>query len=200
MNTPNQLAEARTIKGQGPFRIFDSRKARERYKHYKDYRSSDIIVPPNFVALVSIIAPEEYYDKMTFTAIRIPTPDVGEDSSCYMDCNVGKRYRRWQCQRDLGAMLRENGADTVFTEYNSSVVYWGLNPFTQTVAEFEYIVRPGTYFLQADRCVNEVLEDCVNYTIIEASLIYTEVVADLFLPCAERLGQYWTNKIIKPKP
>ena len=32
----------------GPTRIFDSRRARELYKSYKDYRSSDLVVPPGY--------------------------------------------------------------------------------------------------------------------------------------------------------
>lgn len=177
---------------KGPIRIFDSRKARDRYKDYKDVRSADIFVPPNHIACISLIAPEDYYEKMSFTAIRIPTPEVGEDTSCYLDCNTGKRYRRWRCQQDLGTSKSPNNQATTYTEYNSNVVYWGMDPFTKNIVEFEYIVRPGVYFLQADKCANEVLEDCVNPTIIEASLIYTETIYDLLLPCSCRL-EHWQS-------
>lgn len=177
---------------KGPIRIFDSRKARDRYKDYKDVRSADIFVPPNHIACISLIAPEDYYEKMSFTAIRIPTPEVGEDTSCYLDCNTGKRYRRWRCQQDLGTDASPNDQPTKYTEYNSNVVYWGLDPFTRNIVEFEYIVRPGVYFLQADRCANEVLDDCANPTIIEASLIYTETIYDLLLPCSCRLDHWQT--------
>lgn len=177
---------------KGPIRIFDSRKARDRYKNYKDVRSSDIVVPPNYIACVSLIAPEDYLPKLAFTALRIPTPEVGEDTSCYLDCDTGKRYRRWRCQQDLGTTNSPNANDTKYTEYNSSVVYWGLDPFTRNIVEFEYIVRPGVYFLQAERCKAEVLDDCVNPTIIEASLIYTETIYDLLLPCSCRLS-HWTE-------
>lgn len=177
---------------KGPFRIFDSRKARDRYRNYKAVRSADLVVPPNHIACVSLIAPEAYLPYMSFTAIRIPTPETGEDTSCYLDCGTGKRYRRWRCHQDLGTRESPNGLPTVYTEYNSNVVYWGFDPFTRNVVEFEYIVRPGVYFLQADRCRNEVLDDCVNPTIIEASLIYTETVYDLLLPCSCRLD-HWQN-------
>lgn len=173
---------------QGPIRIFDSRKAKERYTDYRDVRSSDFFVPPNYVGIVSIIAPQEYMADMSFTAIRIPTPETGEDTDCYRDCNTGKRYRRWRCDQDLGNHKPDKvGVPlTSYTGYNSSVVYWGLDPFSRHVVEFEYIVRPGWYFLQADRCKNNVLEDCINPTLIELSLMYTETVYDLLLPCGTR--------------
>lgn len=153
----------------GPIRVFDSRKARERYKEYQYYRSSDFVVPPGYLGVVEIIAPEEYLTKMTFTAVRIPTVQTGEDSDCFNECGLGKRYRRWKCKQTLGSPLLPN-ANTKFNDYNAHVVYWGLDPFTNDIVEFEYIVRPGTYYLEANRCDNAVLDDCINPTIIEFSL------------------------------
>lgn len=168
----------------GPIRIFDSRKARERYKEYKSYRSSDFVVPPGYLGLIEIIAPEEYLSKMTFTAVRIPTPQVGEDTDCYNECGLGKRYRRWKCSQTTGDHKSPNMRPTKFTDYNAHIVYWGFDPFIDKIVEFEYVVRPGTYYLVANRCDNKVLDDCDNPTIIEFSLQkHYPSYHDLDLPC-----------------
>lgn len=155
----------------GPIRIFDSRKARNRYKEYKLYRSSDLVVPPGYVALVEIIAPVKYLEKMTFSAIRIPTPQTGEDTDCFDECGMGKRYRRWRCEQELGDHRSPNARPTRYTQYNQHIVRWGYDTFIDRIVEFEFIDRPGTYYLEANRCDNGVLDDCDNPTIIEASLI-----------------------------
>lgn len=178
-----------------PVRIFDSRQAQKLYGNYAHYRSSDFFVPPGYIGLVEIIAAEEYLKQMTFSAIRIPTPQKGEGADCYLDCNTGKRYRRWKCQQSLGTPTSPAPKGTTFTEYNSSIVFWGLDPFTQDIVEFEYIVRPGHYFLEANRCINEVLDDCINPTIIEFSLIRSDDIYDLLLPCNENYAYYWDDEI-----
>lgn len=155
---------------QGPIRIFDSRKAQLLYESYKQYRSSDFVVPPGYIGLVEIIAPEDYLPKMTFTAVRFPTAQHGEGSDCFDECEIGKRYRRWKCTQSLGDHRSPNIRPTKYTEYNEHIVYWGLDPFLDKIVEFEYVVRPGNYYLVADRCENDVLNDCVNPTIIEFSL------------------------------
>lgn len=155
----------------GPIRVFDSRKARNRYKNYKEYRSSDIIVPPGYLGLVEVIAPVEYLEKMTFSAVRIPTPQGGDDSDCFNECELGKRYRRWRCTQELGDHRSPNMRPTAYTGYNQHIVYWGFDPFIDRIVEFEWIDRPGTYYLEANRCENDVLNDCDNPTLIEFSLI-----------------------------
>lgn len=156
---------------QGPIRIFDSRKARNLYKDYKQYRSSDIVVPPGYLGLVELIAPEDYLPKITMTAVRLPTPQTGEDSDCFNECGLGKRYRRWRCSQELGDHRSPNIRPTKFTDYNQHIVYWGYDPFIDRIVEFEWIDRPGTYYLEANRCDNAVLDDCDNPTIVEFSLI-----------------------------
>ena len=156
---------------QGPIRIFDSRKARNLYKDYKHYRSSDVIVPPGYLGLVEVIAPEDYFPKITFTAVRIPTPQTGEESDCFNDCNIAKRYRRWRCEQELGDHRSPNARPTKYTGYNQHIVYWGYDPFIDRIVEFEWLDRPGTYYLEANRCDNAVLDDCVNPTFLEFSLI-----------------------------
>lgn len=181
----------------GPTRIFDSRKARERYKEYKSYRSSDFVVPPGYLGVVELFAPEEYFRKITFTAVRIPTAQTGEDSDCYNECGIGKRYRRWKCAQTLGDERSPNSRPTKFTEYNGSVVYWGYDPYLDKIVEFEYIVRPGTYYLVANRCDNEVLDDCINPTIIEFSLQkHYPSYHDLDLPAICDI--YRPNQIVTP--
>lgn len=168
----------------GPIRVFDSRKARERYVDYKHARSSDMVVPPGYIGLVELIAPEEYLPKITMTAIRIPTAATGEDSDCFKDCNIGKRYRRWKCNQTLGNHLSENLRPTKYTEYNNSIVFWGFDPFTNNIVEFEYLDRPGVYYIEANRCDNAVLDDCINPTIVEFSLIkWYPSYSPLDLPC-----------------
>lgn len=152
----------------GPTRIFDSRKAKVLYKDYKDFRSSDIIVPPGYIGLVELIAPVEYMRKITLYAVRLPTAQTGEGSDCFDDCNIGKIYRRWKCFQTLGDDRSER--PTAYTEYNEHIVYWGYDRFKDKIVEFEYIVRPGTYYLAANRCDNTVMEDCINPTFVEFSL------------------------------
>ena len=154
----------------GPTRIFDSRRARELYKSYKDYRSSDLVVPPGYIGLVELIAPVKYMQRVTFYAVRLPSPVTGEGSDCFNDCNIGKIYRRWKCFQSLGDHRSPNMRPTDYTEYNEHIVVWGYDKFKDKINEFEYIVRPGTYYIAASRCDNPVIEDCVNPTFLEFSL------------------------------
>ena len=168
----------------GPIRIFDSRKARDRYENYKQYRSSDFIVPPGYIGLIELIGPEEYFPQITVTAVRIPTPDTGQDNDCYPECGIGKRYRRWKCSQTTGYHLSDNAQETRYSEYNGHIVYWGWDPFIHRIVEFEYIVRPGTYYLEANKCDNKVIEDCTNPIIAELSLQkHYPSYHDLQLPC-----------------
>lgn len=178
----------------GPKLIFDSRVAKELYDNYKEYRSATFNVPPGFIGLVELIAPENYLPDMTFTAVRIPAPMVGQDSECRNNCDIGKRYRRWKCRQSLGNNTTANNQSSGFTSYKSTIVHWGHDPFTKDIVEFEYIVRPGSYFLEANRCINKVLDDCINPTIIELSLLPSVVAhPDLVLPCNPKYGPYWTG-------
>lgn len=130
-----------------------------------------MVIPPGYLGIVEIIAPEDYLPKMTFSAIRLPTAQSGEDSDCFNDCNIGKRYRRWRCTQELGDHRSPNMHPTKYTSYNQHIVYWGFDPFIDRIVEFEWIDRPGVYYLEANRCENDVLRDCLNPTFIEFSLI-----------------------------
>lgn len=178
----------------GPKLIFDSRIARVNYgDDYLNWRSSDVDVPPGYIGLVEMIGPVEYMQQVQFTAIRRPIPPIGEDGECYKDCGIGKRYRRWRCQQSLGNQEGNNGTTTTYTSYNSNIVYWGKNPFTGDIVEFEYIVRPGRYYIECNACLNsDILDDCVNPVIFEFSLIpSTMPQTDLILPCNPKLAEYY---------
>ncbi len=173
----------------GPIRVFDSRKVEALYKEYKNARSQTFFVPPGYIGQLEVIAPVEYFPKVSFNIIREVAKITGSEAECFQDCQLGKYYRRWMCSQSLGKTTSSNSQPTAYSAYNSSIVYLGWNPFLQEIVEFEYIVRPGNYHVLADRC-DDVLKDCNNPIIIELALIPVSSVPDLALPCNSELVQY----------
>lgn len=144
--------------------IFDSRKARENYLDKTHVRSSTFEVEEGEVALVELTTHHAYFDKMSFTALRIPKSLSDED--CHDTNGIAKRYHQVSCGTDLGERCTTTNQNvTTQTPYASSVLRWGKDHVNKTVNEYHYITRPGTYYLVADN--NEHLMDCDVVTIIE---------------------------------
>lgn len=160
-----------------PVVIFDSRQAKKIYKDYNYYRSSGFTVPPGYVGVVELTTHWTYLATMTFTAIRVPSP--GQLDACFGGKNcLGKRYRRWRCYQGLG----EDLPNTQLDDFNKSVVRWGNDTIRGELVEHEYIVRPGQYYLIADKCNSTNIEDCTNPTIIEVTLVPVDHIPELDLP------------------
>lgn len=159
-----------------PFKIFDSRKAKEVYSGIDYYRSEGFTVPPGYVAVVELTTSYRYLPCVTFTAIRIP-PTASFDE-CYANPRMGKLYRRWRCYQGLG----EDKPNTVFDDFNRSIVRWGNDEIRKELVEHEFIVRPGQYYLIASKCDNIVIEDCINPTVIDVSLVPVDHIPELELP------------------
>lgn len=156
--------------------IFDSRTAKKNYANFNYYRSGAFTVPSGYIAVVELTTNHTYLPTLSFTAIRIP---VGSSmSECYLKTCVGKRYRRWRCYQGLG----QDVPNTQYDDFNRSIVRWGNDPYREELVEHEYIVRPGNYYLVADKCNNTNLEDCVNPTIIEVTLVAVDQMPELLLP------------------
>lgn len=165
--------------------IFDSRTAKRVYKEFSYYRSESFKVPAGYIAVVEMTAHKDYIPALTFTAIR--TPADSNSGHCYAAAGVGKRYRRWKCSQSLGSTEASGGSGqpTEITPYNKSVVRWGWDFINEEIVEFEYITRPGTYYLIADKCNNLQIEDCNNPTIIEVTLIPVNHIPELHLSCCD---------------
>ena len=158
--------------------IFDSRNAKAAYQNFDYYRSTSFTVPGGYMAVVELTALQDALMCLSMTAVRIP---IGFSDDCYEINGIGKRYRRWRCSQALGNTKK--GTD--FSPYNGSVVRWGNDHINKQPVEFEYIVRPGRYYLIGDKCENLPVEECDRPVIIEVTLVPVSCIPDLALPCAE---------------
>lgn len=173
------MAKSLTIKLEPnkPQVIFDSRHAKSVYRDYNYYRSGGFCVPAGYVAVVELTTHHTFLSNLLFTAIRVP-PSHSLDA-CYGTKNcLGKRYRRWRCYQGLG----DTGTNTQFNDFNRSIVRWGNDTIRGELVEHEYIVRPGNYYLIADKCSNTNLEDCNNPTVIDVTLVPVDQLPELMLP------------------
>lgn len=159
-----------------PVKVFDSREAKKNYAGLNYYRSSGFTVPPGYVGVVELTTNYQYLPLMTFSAIRIPTSASFDE--CYGNPRLGKRYRRWRCYQGLGM----DDPNTQFDDFNRSVVRWGIDQIRNELVEHEYIVRPGQYYLIADKCQSQVIEDCDNPTFIDVSFVPVDQLPELLLP------------------
>lgn len=159
-----------------PIRIFDSRLAKGVYVNDNYIRSQSFNVPPGYVAVIELTTHYTFLPTITFTAIRIPP--LFTANQCFNDSCLGKRYRRWRCYQGLG----EDLPNTQMDPFNQSVVRWGNDAIRGELVEHEYIVRPGQYYLIADKCNNENLLDCTKPTILDMSLMKVDQFPELLLP------------------
>lgn len=154
--------------------IFDSRQGAAIYAKHNYYRSSNFYVPPGFAASIELTAHSSYMGSLLFTAIRIPP---GNKTICYSNDCLGKVYRRWLCCRDLGENVEGMDADA----YSATIVRWGWDWVRERHVDFEYITRPGNYYLIASKATegNAALEDSDNPTIIDMTLVPNSTITDL---------------------
>lgn len=163
-----------------PIVIFDSRIASKTYKDLDHYRSTEFFVPGGCIALVELTTGKDIIENMTFTAIRVPIPsptfECYENSKC-----IGKRYRRWKCCQSLGENIVGSNTD----DFAKSVVRWGNDKVNKEIVQFEYITRPGFYYLTTLKCTSPDIENCAIPTIFEVTIFPIDGVPDLDLPCSE---------------
>lgn len=173
MNTGNTVKISEKL----PTIVFDSRRAKEVYEQYQYYRSRSFDVPAGYVALVEMTTALEYFPTMTFGINRV----IIGDNECYETDEICKLYRRWKCEQSLGDYNSPNGIPTAFTEYNQSLVQLGWDSQNDQLVEFEYITRPGRYFLIGLKCNNQNIEDCTRPTVFEVTLVPQSHIQDLAL-------------------
>lgn len=178
-----------------PHQIFDSRRAKELYSEYNMYRSGSFVVPPGYVALVELITKHDYFEEMTFTAVMTPTFNSASKECYDNNCGIAKRFRRWRCCQSLGANTEGSNNDAAA----KTVVRWGWDNPNQEIVEFEFIDRPGNYYLIATKCnsLNSVIEDCDYPTIIQVSLIRASDAFQLGYDCCEDTTVVSTVEVAK---
>lgn len=168
--------------------IFDSRIATRVYEgiQYPYYRSADFEVKPGEVAILEVTASCDNISKVCFAAYR----GIGEPFCESLDnTGLGKLYRRWGCQRRLGSPCEgQEGGGTQYTEYNRSVLRLGNDMFNNTIVEFEYIDRPGRYYLLADKgcCEETAITDCDSPTLVEVTI--APMVYNKTNPCVDYMA------------
>ena len=170
-----------------PYNVFDSRIAADVYKDdavYTYYRGELFVVPPGYVGHVEMTTRTEVYPNVMLTLVRIPafTPLL----DCDDERKYGKTYRHWRCSRSLGAdaSTTQNPSPSAFTPYNQSIWKIGFDNLNNELVEFGYVTRPGKYYLLADKRTNAAMLNANDPVLVEFSLIKTDKVYDLELPCA----------------
>lgn len=166
-----------TLNNALPTIVFDSRRAKSVYEEFGYYRSASFDVPAGYVALIEMTTAIDYFPTMTFGVHRVI---IGNDE-CYKTDEISKMYRRWKCQQSLGDYNSPNGIPTSYTPYNQSLVQLGWDSQNDQLVEFEYITRPGRYFLIGLKCNNQNVEDCTRPTVFEVTLIPQSHIQDLAL-------------------
>lgn len=162
-----------------PVVIYDSRHAIKVYVDKNFTRSANIIVPVGCVALIELTAPLDYVKTMMYSAIRTPEPSKWDECLLLDDNCIGKRYRRWKCCQSLGTDIPDSTDD----DFTKSVVRWGYDQFTEEIVEFEFIDRPGNYYLVGRNCDTPNVGDCKNPTIFEVSIMPIQDAIQLNYPC-----------------
>lgn len=166
---------------QEPLNIFDSRNAKTNYKDENYYRSESFKVPPGYVALIELTTASEYKGSVTFVVYREPET-LKEMDDCYNNKGIAKKYRQLKCSNSLGP-LTDLTTGTQYNDYNKKVVRLGNDYINKEIVEFEYITRPGKYFLMANKSDNTPIEDCSLPTIIELSLIPVTTISNVRPVC-----------------
>lgn len=163
--------------------IFDSRKAKDLYTKDSHYRSADFEVPAGHVALVELTTKHDMFDKITFTAIRVPQ---GISGDCYVLDGVGKRYHQSQCGESFGEKSSGNKTSgSTYTPYKKSMWRLGHDVYNKETYEYRYITRPGNYYLTANKGVSEPIENCSVPTVIEVSIFPASHVLNIHQTCVE---------------
>lgn len=166
-----------------PFIIYDSRIGADVYKStdLTYYRGEAFVVPPGFVAHVEMTVNSTILPNVMGTFVRIPAFTKSLD--CDDERKYAKTYRRWRCSRTLGTNTSNNPNPSAYTPYNQSILKLGYDNLNNELVEFDYITRPGKYYILFDKLSNVAHEDANNPVLVEASLIKTDKVYDLELPC-----------------
>lgn len=159
-----------------PELIFDSRKASLIYKDYGYYRSSDFTVPAGYVAVVELTTHRDNMGCLKFQAMR-----TALQNECYEKEGIVKKYRRWRCRQGMGRPQDDtSGGVTDFNEYGMSIVIWGHDEANKNYVDFEYITRPGNYYLfMCSSNTDDVINDCDRPTLIEVTMIPIGTIPDL---------------------
>lgn len=165
-----------------PSLIFDSRKASFIYKDYGYYRSADFTVPAGYTAVVEMTTHKDNMGCLKFQAMR-----TALQNECYEKEGIVKLYRRWRCCQGMGRPQDDaEGGATDFNRYGRSIVTWGHDETNENYVDFEYITRPGNYYLfMCSNDTDDVIKDCDRPTLIEVTLISTSIISDLAIPCCE---------------
>lgn len=168
-----------------PYIIYDSRIGADVYASpdFTYYRGELFVVPPGYVAHVEMTTRTDIYPDVMGTFVRVPAFTKLLD--CDDERKYGKTYRRWRCTRSLGNNVSNNPSPSAYTPYNQSILKLGFDNLNNEISEFDYITRPGKYYILFDKRSNTAHLDANNPILVEVSLIKTDKVHDLELPCCD---------------